>query len=62
MTGERCAARRWSAGWDSGWRYPNWRGRFYPTGFRERSELGYAAERFSSIEINSGYPGGALTK
>ncbi len=36
----------------SGWNYPPWRGRFYPTGLPHRQELEYAAQRFSSIEIN----------
>lgn len=36
----------------SGWNYPPWRGVFYPTGLPHKQELGYAAERLSSIEIN----------
>jgi len=36
----------------SGWLYAGWRGRFYPKGLKQRDELAYAAERFSSIEIN----------
>jgi uncharacterized protein YecE (DUF72 family) len=36
----------------SGWRYPPWRGVFYPTGLPQRQELAYAARAFSSIEIN----------
>lgn len=36
----------------SGWNYPAWRGTFYPSDLPHRRELGYAAERFSSIEIN----------
>ncbi|HEX3885435.1 MAG TPA: DUF72 domain-containing protein [Stellaceae bacterium] len=36
----------------SGWNYPGWRGRFYPTGLRQRDELPYAAGRFDTIEIN----------
>jgi uncharacterized protein YecE (DUF72 family) len=36
----------------SGWTYPPWRGTFYPKGLPHRSELGYAAERMTSIEIN----------
>ncbi len=36
----------------SGWRYAGWRGRFYPSGLRQKDELSFAAERFSSIEIN----------
>ncbi|TDE88271.1 DUF72 domain-containing protein [Occultella glacieicola] len=36
----------------SGWRYRPWRGTFYPPGLAQRRELGYAAERVTSIEIN----------
>ncbi|HSL25666.1 MAG TPA: DUF72 domain-containing protein [Acidimicrobiia bacterium] len=36
----------------SGWSYRHWRGRFYPSGLPASSELAYAAERFTSIEIN----------
>jgi uncharacterized protein YecE (DUF72 family) len=36
----------------SGWRYARWRGRFYPKGLRQKDELAYAADNFSSIEIN----------
>ncbi|MBA8793893.1 uncharacterized protein YecE (DUF72 family) [Friedmanniella endophytica] len=36
----------------SGWRYAAWRGPFYPPGLTQRRELGYAAERLGSIEIN----------
>ena len=36
----------------SGWRYPPWRGGFYPPGLPQRLELAYAAERMSAIEIN----------
>jgi uncharacterized protein YecE (DUF72 family) len=36
----------------SGWTYPPWRGDFYPKGLPHRSELSYAAERLTSIEIN----------
>jgi uncharacterized protein YecE (DUF72 family) len=39
----------------SGWRYAPWRGRFYPKGLPQRSELEYAARRFSSIEINGSF-------
>jgi uncharacterized protein YecE (DUF72 family) len=39
----------------SGWRYPAWRGVFYPTGLPQRLELAYAAERMSSIEINGSF-------
>lgn len=36
----------------SGWRYPPWRGVFYPKGLRQAGELAYAAERFNAVEIN----------
>jgi uncharacterized protein YecE (DUF72 family) len=39
----------------SGWRYAGWRGDFYPKGLVQRLELGYAAERFGSIEINGSF-------
>jgi uncharacterized protein YecE (DUF72 family) len=36
----------------SGWRYPPWRGVFYPAKLPQKSELAYAAAIFRSIEIN----------
>ena len=36
----------------SGWRYPRWRGDFYPPGLPQRLELTYAADRMTSIEVN----------
>lgn len=36
----------------SGWRYPPWRGTFYPPGLPQRRELEYAAQHVTSIEIN----------
>lgn len=39
----------------SGWRYPPWRGTFYPDGLPQRLELAYAAERFTSIELNGSF-------
>jgi uncharacterized protein YecE (DUF72 family) len=36
----------------SGWRYPGWRGDFYPRGLPQRRELEYAAGRLGTIEIN----------
>jgi uncharacterized protein YecE (DUF72 family) len=39
----------------SGWRYPAWRGDFYPTGLAQRRELAYAAEHLTSIEINGSF-------
>ena len=39
----------------SGWRYPPWRGKFYPPGLRQDDELAYAASHLSSIEINGSF-------
>lgn len=39
----------------SGWRYPPWRGRFYPDGLVQRRELEYAAGCFASIELNGSF-------
>jgi len=39
----------------SGWRYPPWRGVFYPRGLPQRRELEYASRRFSTIEINGSF-------
>jgi uncharacterized protein YecE (DUF72 family) len=36
----------------SGWRYPPWRGVFYPKDLPQRRELEYASRAFPSIEIN----------
>jgi uncharacterized protein YecE (DUF72 family) len=36
----------------SGWRYPPWRGVFYPEDLPQTRELAYASKRFSTIEIN----------
>jgi uncharacterized protein YecE (DUF72 family) len=36
----------------SGWRYPPWRGVFYPKGLRQTDELAYASRQFPTIEIN----------
>src|SRR5438477_220577 len=35
----------------SGWRYKGWRGKFYPEKLRQKDELRYAAEKFSTIEL-----------
>jgi uncharacterized protein YecE (DUF72 family) len=50
-------------GWDpgpvhigiSGWRYPPWRGVFYPTGLAQRRELEYASRSVASIEVNGSF-------
>jgi uncharacterized protein YecE (DUF72 family) len=39
----------------SGWRYPPWRGRFYPEGLPQRRELEYASRVFPTIEINGSF-------
>ncbi len=39
----------------SGWRYPPWRGDFYPGGLAQRSELEYAASRLRTIELNGSF-------
>lgn len=39
----------------SGWRYPLWRGPFYPKGLPQREELHYAAQRLNSLEINGSF-------
>jgi uncharacterized protein YecE (DUF72 family) len=36
----------------SGWTYAPWRGVFYPEGLPQSRELAYAAEHFSTVEIN----------
>lgn len=41
----------------SGWTYPPWRGDFYPPGLPHRRELGYAASRLGSIEVNGTFYG-----
>lgn len=39
----------------SGWRYPPWRGTFYPKDLPQRRELEYAASQVNSIEINGSF-------
>ena len=39
----------------SGWRYPAWRGVFYPRGLAQKRELEYASRRLSTIEINGSF-------
>jgi len=36
----------------SGWRYPPWRGVFYPKDLPQRRELEYASRRFPTVEVN----------
>jgi uncharacterized protein YecE (DUF72 family) len=39
----------------SGWRYPPWRGVFYPPGLPQRLELRYAASVLPTLEINGSF-------
>ena len=39
----------------AGWRYPGWRGDFYPAGLPQRRELEYAAKQLTSIEVNGSF-------
>jgi uncharacterized protein YecE (DUF72 family) len=39
----------------SGWRYPPWRGVFYPQGLAQRRELAHLAARLNSVEINGSF-------
>lgn len=39
----------------SGWRYPSWRGDFYPKGLRQRDELAYIATRMNTVELNGSF-------
>jgi len=39
----------------SGWRYPPWRGVFYPSGLTQRLELTYASRLLASIELNGSF-------
>lgn len=39
----------------SGWRYPAWRGRFYPKGLAQRRELEYLSRQVNSAEINGSF-------
>jgi len=39
----------------SGWRYPGWRGTFYPKDLAQRRELEFASQHFSTIELNGSF-------
>lgn len=39
----------------SGWRYPPWRGAWYPAGLAQRRELAWASRRLGSIELNGSF-------
>ncbi|WP_308282561.1 DUF72 domain-containing protein [Pseudonocardia nigra] len=46
-------ARAWVG--TSGWRYPPWRGTFYPPGLAQRRELEHLSRQVTSIEINGSF-------
>jgi uncharacterized protein YecE (DUF72 family) len=46
-------ARAWVG--TSGWRYPPWRGTFYPPGLAQRRELEHISRRVNSVEINGSF-------
>ena len=39
----------------SGWRYPPWRGVFYPKGLAQARELAFASRALASVEINGSF-------
>jgi uncharacterized protein YecE (DUF72 family) len=39
----------------SGWRYPPWRGLFYPPGLAQRRELEYLSRQLRSVEVNGSF-------
>lgn len=39
----------------SGWRYPPWRGSFYPKGLVQARELAFAAHQFPAVELNGSF-------
>lgn len=39
----------------SGWKYPRWRGDFYPPGLRQKDELAHLARHMNSAEINGSF-------
>ena len=39
----------------SGWRYPPWRGRFYPADLARDGELAFASRQFPAIELNGSF-------
>jgi uncharacterized protein YecE (DUF72 family) len=39
----------------SGWRYKGWRGIFYPPKLAQKNELAFAAQTFSTVEINGSF-------
>lgn len=39
----------------SGWRYPSWRGDFYPAGLRQRDELSHLSRELTAVEVNGSF-------
>ena len=39
----------------SGWRYPSWRGDFYPSGLRQREELAHLSRQLTAVELNGSF-------
>lgn len=39
----------------SGWRYPGWRGDFYPSNLPQKRELEFVSHRFNSVELNGSF-------
>jgi len=39
----------------SGWKYPDWRGRFYPGGLPRRRWLEHYATGFATVESNAAF-------
>jgi uncharacterized protein YecE (DUF72 family) len=39
----------------SGWRYRDWRGRFYPSGLAQRRELEYVSGLLNTVELNGSF-------
>jgi uncharacterized protein YecE (DUF72 family) len=39
----------------SGWRYPSWRGDFYPRGLRQRDELAHLSRQLTAVELNGSF-------
>ena len=39
----------------SGWRYPSWRGDFYPRGLRQRDELAHLSRQLNGVELNGSF-------
>ena len=46
----------------SGWRYPSWRGKFYPPKLPQNRELNFAASCVNSVEINGSFTHSSLMR